>query len=231
VVHRGNLRQLSGVAIVVVLLAAFTAVQLTERARGAADTRCTQHAADAAARARTATGSGAPVTVIGDSWSVGLGLADLADSWPSRLPGRVSVAGFSGSGFSPTASRCGDVSFADRAPAAVPGSGLVVVEGGLNDHDQSEASLIVGFHRLMPALAGHRVIVVGPASAPSRLSSVPRIDHTLAALARQYGVPYVRTSGWRLPYSADRLHLTAEGHRMFGDAVARELADRGLLSR
>lgn len=230
-IHRGSLRLPIGVALVVVLLASFTAVQLVDRARGAADTRCTQHATDSVARARAVTGHGAPVTVIGDSWSVGLGLDDLADSWPSRLPGRVTVAGFSGSGFSPTASRCGDVSFADRAPAAVHGPGLVVVEGGLNDHDQSEASIIVGFHRLMPALAGHRVVVVGPASAPSRLSSVPRIDRTLAALAREYGVPYVRTSGWRLPYSADRLHLTAEGHRMFGDAVARELAARGLLTR
>lgn len=230
-IHRGNLRQLAGVAIVVVLLACITAVQLTERARGAADTRCTRHAADSRARARMATGSGAPVTVIGDSWSVGLGLDELAESWPSRLPGRVSVAAFSGSGFSPTASRCGDVSFADRAPAAVHGPGLVVVEGGLNDHDQSAASIIVGFHRLIPALAEHRVVVVGPASAPSRISTVPRIDRTLAALARQYDVPYIRTSGWRLPYLADRLHLTAEGHRMFGDAVARELAARGLLAR
>ena len=230
-IHRGNARRLSGVAVVVVLLASFTAVQLAERARGAADVRCAQHAADSVARARTATGSGAPVTVIGDSWSVGLGLAQQAGSWPSRLPGRVSVAGFSGSGFSPRASRCGDVSFADRAPAAVRGADLVLVQGGLNDHDQSAASIIVGFHRLMPALAGHRVVVVGPASAPSRLSSVPRVDRTLAALAREYAVPYVRTSGWRLPYLADRLHLTAEGHRMFGDAVARELADRGLLAR
>lgn len=230
-IDRGTLRRLSGVAVVVVLLASVTAVQLSERARGAADTRCRQHAADSLARARTVTGSGAPVTVIGDSWSVGLGLDGLAGSWPSRLPGRVAVAGFSGSGFSPTASRCGDVSFADRAPAAVHGSGLVVVEGGLNDHDQSQASIIVGFHRLMPALAGHRVVLVGPASAPSRLSSVPRLDRTLATLARQYDVAYIRTSGWRLPYLADRLHLTAEGHRMFGDAVARELVDRGLLTR
>ena len=42
-------------------------------------------------------------------------------------------------------------------------------------------------------------------------------------------MPYVATSDLRLPYLSDRLHLTAEGHVMFGDAVAGRLADLGLL--
>lgn len=227
VILRGSPRRLVGAAVVAALVATLLAVQLAERARGATDVRCAQHAAQAAERARTVTGAGAPVTVIGDSWSVGLGLGDPAASWPSRLPGRVTVAGFSGSGFSPRASRCGDVSFADRAAGLAAGlddAALVVVQGGLNDHDQSTAAVVVGFHRLMRVLAGHRVVVVGPAAAPSRRSSVARIDRTLAALAGGYAVPYLPTSDLALPYSADRLHLSAGGHRAFGDAVAARLA-------
>ncbi len=100
------------------------------------------HAAEVSAR----------VVVIGDSWSAGLGLDRPVQSWPSRLPGRVHVAGFSGSGFSAKASPCGRVSFADRAPAALGGGAdLVVIEGGLNDYDRSRAEIKAGFARVVRA--------------------------------------------------------------------------------
>lgn len=195
------------------------------RARGAEASRCERFAAASTARAQTDTGSGRRVVVIGDSWSVGLGLADPASGWPSRLPGRVHVAGFSGSGFSRGASPCGDESYAARArPALRGGADLVVVEGGLNDFDQSDRAIRAGFRRLMGALAGHRVVVVGPAEAPSRARAVPRVDALLAGLAAAYHVPYVRTAGLHLPYLPDRLHLTPAGHRAFGDAVAAQVA-------
>jgi acyl-CoA thioesterase-1 len=50
------------------------------------------------------------------------------------------------------------------------------------------------------------------------------VDRVLAALSDRYDVPYIRTSDWSLTYLEDRLHLTPEGHRAFGDAVARQLA-------
>ena len=53
---------------------------------------------------------------------------------------------------------------------------------------------------------------------------MPRVDTLLARLAAEYGVPYVRTSDLDLAYLADRLHLTAGGHRDFGDAVAVRIA-------
>jgi acyl-CoA thioesterase I len=164
------------------------------------------------------------VVVIGDSWSAGLGLDRPAASWPSRLPGTVHVAGFSGSGFSAHASACARVSFADRAPAALRGGAdLVVVEGGLNDYDRPDTEIGAGFARLMTALAGQQVVVVGPASAPSRAGAVPHVDALLASLAERYGVAYVRTSGLRLDYLDDRLHLTPAGHQAFGDYVAEQL--------
>lgn len=224
-VRRGSLRQVIGALIVVVLLASGAAAIVVERA-GASGNRCERHAADSQVRGRAVTGAGQDVVVIGDSWSVGLGQRDLAGSWASRLPGRVRVAGFSGSGFSPGASPCRAASFAARAAAAVaPGADLVVVQGGLNDHDQPDVAIERGFRQLMTVLADERVLVVGPAAAPSRADAVPHVDDVLDRLAGEYGVPYVATSDVSLPYLRDRLHLTTAGHREYGDLVAERIAE------
>lgn len=226
-----DLRYAVPALLLVLLTAAMVTVQLVERA-GAGTSYCARHVQQSAERAVLVSGSGRPVTVVGDSWSVGLGLDRLSDSWPSRLPGRVSVAGFSGSGFSRSASPCGDESFGTRAGALVDGPaprGLVVVEGGLNDYDRTTTAITLGFERLMQTLEGRRVVVVGPAMAPSRAGAVPRVDRLLAHLAAAHGVPYVATSDLRLPYLSDQLHLTPEGHVLFGDAVAGRLGALGLL--
>jgi acyl-CoA thioesterase I len=221
-------RRVVAPAVLLLLLAlTVVTVQLVDRA-GAGTSYCARHTVQSAQRAAQVTGSGAPVTVVGDSWSVGLGLEQLSGSWPSRLPGRVTVEGFSGSGFSRTASPCGDESFATRA-ARIPERGLVVVEGGLNDYDRSTTAITLGFVRLVRSLDGRRVVVVGPATAPSRAAAVPRVDRLLAQLSAASGVPYVATSDLRLPYLSDRLHLTPEGHEMFGDAVAARLVALGVL--
>ncbi len=222
--HRGILRRLTGASVVVLLLAALMGISAADRA-GAGGTRCQQHRVDARDRAHLVTGDGSPVLVIGDSWSVGLGQDDPGGSWAGRLPGEVHVAGFSGSGFSAHASGCGRVSFADRASTALATRpALVVVEGGLNDYDQPATAIASGFRDLMADLAGHPVVVVGPADAPSRSRAVPRVDALLARLAQEYGIPYVRTTDLDLAYLDDRLHLTAAGHRQFGDAVAERIA-------
>lgn len=213
------------------LAAALTAVTLVH-VEGAAATqreRCQQHREDSLRAARaTAGGTTGPETVVlGDSWSVGLGLGDPTQAWPSRLPGRVSVAGFSGSGFSGAASHCGPVSYAVRAARAVTaGTAVVVVAGGLNDVDQSAAAVAIGFTRLVTLLDARevgRTVVVGPAPAPSRAASVPRVDRLLAGLAAATGVEYVSAADWQVGYLPDRLHPDAAGHREFGDRVAAAL--------
>ena len=222
--HGGNLRRVGGASAVVLLLAAFLAFYVADRA-GAGATRCQQHRLDARERTALVTGEGPRTLVIGDSWSVGLGQQDLGLSWARQLPGEVHVAGFSGSGFSAHASRCGRVSFPDRAPSALAARPqLVVVEGGLNDYDQPATAIEVGFRTLMAELAGQHVVVVGPADAPARSRAVPRVESLLVALSREYGVPYVATSDLDLDYLADDLHLTDAGHRAFGEAVAERIA-------
>ena len=117
------------------------------------------------------------------------------------------------------------MAFADRAAHALRGGAdLVVVEGGLNDYLETDAEIEAGFVRLMRELRGHRVVVIGPATAPARAERVPRVDEQLAALAERYGVAYVRTADLELPYLDDRLHLTPAGHQEFGDFVAEQIA-------
>lgn len=222
-VRRGSLRQLMGALVATLVGSTALGFWIVDDA-DAVVPACERHRIEAAERARTVTGEGERVVVIGDSWSVGLGLADLADSWPSRLEGEVHVAGFSGSGFSARASGCGQVSFADRARAVVQDPDVVVVAGGLNDVDQSDTAIASGFTRLMEVLDEQRVVIIGPASAPRRAAGVPRVDALLRQLSREHAVPYVATDDLELDYLPDRLHLTDAGHADFGDAVAAALA-------
>lgn len=210
-----------------VLVAAAVALIDAPRAHGTDSDRCARFAAASSARARIITGSGPRTVVLGDSYSVGLGLPDARLSWPTRLPGRVQVFGFSGSGFGTASSPCPDASYADRVGRAARGTGLVVVEGGLNDFDQPPAAVRAGLHEVLTALQGHRIVVVGPVRAPARARAVPRVDRLLATECARAGVPYVSMTGLRLPYLADGLHLTAAGHRTFGNAVARAVRSDG----
>ncbi len=211
------------VAVGLVAVVAAAGLFVTVRA-GADLSRCAGFRSAAAARADLVTGSGRDVLVIGDSYSVGLGTS-AAGSWPTRLPGRVRVDGFSGSGFTAGASECGAVSYADRAPRALtPRSRLVVVEGGLNDFDQGRGAIAAGFRRLMAELGHRRVLVVGPAPAPERAAAAPAIDRELARLSGQYGIGYLSMLDTDLPYLDDGLHLTASGHDEFGDRVAAALS-------
>lgn len=218
--------------LVVLLLGVLTSLlvgQPSADARGSVLARCQQFRADSLTRSSLVSGTGERIVVIGDSWAAGLGQRDSRRSWPGRLPGRVVVHGFSGSGYSAGASRCRRVSFADRAAYAVRGGAdLVLVQGGLNDVDQPTAAIRAGFGRLMDRLEGLDVVVVGPAAAPARARGVPRVEAVLSRLAAEHGVAYVATSDLRPAYLADRLHLSTAGHRAYGDAVAARLDARGL---
>lgn len=192
--------------------------------------RCARFTADSADRAAHDLGPGTSPTivVVGDSWSVGLGLDDPATAWPSRLPGRVHVAGYSGSGFSEDASPCGAVSYADRAAGALadaPPGATVVVEGGLNDWDRTDAEITDGFERLLGVVGTHPLLVVGPAAAPARAAFVARVDAVLQHLCDAEGVAYLDPSGLTLDYLPDGLHPTQAGQERFGGFVAAALAD------
>lgn len=193
---------------------------------GAGPDPCAQRTERAEQRSELVTGAGPEVLVIGDSYAVGAGVRP-DESWPVRLPGRVRVDGFSGSGFSVGASRCGDLSYATRAPRSLrTTTRLVVVEGGLNDTDQPAADLEGGVRRLMRILDGRSVLVVGPPATPDRTwSEVARVDATLARIAGEYGASYLSMLRADLTYLDDDLHPDPAGHRVFGDLVAAQVEE------
>ncbi|GAB7006271.1 hypothetical protein JCM18899A_37440 [Nocardioides sp. AN3] len=225
-VPRANSRAVVSVSVALALAVGLVLVGVVvrrDRASASHAGTCHRFAADHAARLREVTGSGRSIAVIGDSWSVGYKLTHPDRAWPSRLRGRVRVDGFSGSGFSAGASPCGAVSYAMRV-GTTRGADLVVVEGGLNDYDQSFAAVRAGFDLLLSRLRGRHVVVFGPAPAPLRLTGARRVDGWLAALSRAQGVDYVSSIGLtHLPYLPDRLHLTPAGQREYGAFVARHL--------
>ncbi|WP_370248037.1 SGNH/GDSL hydrolase family protein [Nocardioides sp.] len=225
-------RRVLAVLLAVALLVGLGVV-VAARVIGRDPDDCDRRARDSAARAAADAGpSDAPgVVVIGDSYSVGAGLADRSLSWPARLaalPARVHVAGYSGSGFEPGALDCTDVSYPDRAPGAVAGrpDAVVVVQGGLNDWDQPETEVAAGLRRTAQALQGHRVVLVGPphVDVPEIDAEVPRLDALLRRLAGEVGWRYLPMTAVDLDF-VDRLHPDVAGHTRFGDRVARGIAD------
>ena len=227
-----NSRRRLAVLAVLALAAVGVGLLVTVGADPSTSARCERQEAVSRARAAADTGSGERVVVIGDSWTVGSGREDVADLWPARLPGRVHVEGWGGSGFSAGASPCEGAQYADRAAAAVgDDAGLVVVQGGLNDFDQPAREIREGARQLLETLAGNRVVLVGPPRAPVMAapdgSRVDRVDAALARVAARHDVPYVSTLDWHLDYLPDGLHPTEEGHRAFGERVAAALEQVG----
>lgn len=218
------------VAAVVALLSAFVAAgYVVDRAQSEDPTTCERYTTESGVRQQIVNGAGTGprIAVIGDSYSVGLQLDHVGTSWPSRLPGEVHVYGFSGSGFAEKSSPCGPVSYADRAGRALRSDPqLVVVQGGLNDYDQPDAAVNDGVRRLLTALEGHQVVLVGPPDAPARPAAA-HVDELLAASAADAGVPYIATSDVDFDYLEGGLHLTPEGHREFGELVAEALPELG----
>lgn len=229
--HHGGVRGRSRVGAAVLVALVLVAAVLLGGARRSHGTetrvaRCERYQQTADAVESRVPAAEAALVVIGDSWSVGLGLEDRSAAWPSRLPSSTRVAGFSGSGYGALASSCGAVSFADRAPEALrdtaPGV-PVIVEGGLNDWDSTDAEITAGFHNLMRELRGHEVLVAGPPAAPARAAFMGRVSSLLADLCHRAGVRYLPTDDLDLIYQPDGLHPSPAGAAVFGDAVAAAL--------
>lgn len=210
--------------IVAALIGLVTALTLVKPAVSTPPDRCTRFVQQSHAHAQDPDDPGGSTAVIGDSYAAGSGLDDPASGWTSRLPGRVFVYAFPGSGFSRDAGKCGGESFAERAPEALQfDPHLVVVQGGLNDIDQTDREIRAGLRRLLTQIGTRRVLIVGPAPAPTRYAGALRVDRVLRAAARRTGTPYLSMIERRLDYLPDGVHLTSTGHRKFGAIVANRI--------
>ena len=108
-----------------------------------------------------------------------------------RLPGRVHVDGFSGSGFSDAASRCGGVSYAARAAVAWPPTraALVVVRAGSTTstaptRDRARLRRAPDASRRAPACSSwaRRRRPTGPPTSPGSTGCSPRPRRPTARL-------------------------------------------------
>lgn len=173
------------------------------------------------------------VVVIGDSYAQGWGLRDPTLSWPTAFAreadATVRVDGFAGSGFTGSAF-CHDEDFGTRAARLdLDGDELLVVQGGLNDVNADPD--VIESAAVTVVEASGADAVVGPPPAPQRdLELTIATDEALARAADEAGVAYVSTIDWDdLTYLPDRLHLTPEGHLLFGTRVADALREAGVL--
>lgn len=168
---------------------------------------------------RKVTDGSTKVAILGDSYSVGAGLADRSKAWPT-LAGRAEgwathVAGVGGTGFV-NAGPCGEQSFGQRLEdvlAVKPQ--ILIIAGGVNDADlapsevQTSASALLHLTASVPT-----VIVVGPANAPAK-SNLPAVDAALAKAATANGRKYVSALNWELEFQPDGLHPTEAGQAVY----------------
>lgn len=172
------------------------------------------------------------MTVLGDSFAQGVGLADpRSQSWPT-LVGRalnrtttvnaVGSTGFANPGF------CGGQDYPARIQQVITSRpATVVVQGGLNDLTLSEQRVRDGARAVLEGLRSvPTVLVVGPTVPPAAdRAKVERVDAILRDTAKAERRPYLSMLDWQLPYISDGLHPTVEGQREYADRIALSLPD------
>ena len=171
------------------------------------------------------TGTGTRVLVIGDSYAQGFGLADPDRSWPHYLPGRVTVDGYSGSGFA-TPSHCGGGTYVERArrlTATRPE--VVIAQGGYNDVRAPARRVERAAIELVRLFPHARVAIVGPPYKQGR-EDLRLVDRALARAAARTGAQYVRAYAWPVRFEARNGHPTAASQRLIGTDVARAVLGR-----
>ena len=160
-------------------------------------------------------GTGEPLTVVGDSYTQGWGLEDPTSSWVAELPNSVTIHAASGSGFT-RGGLCDGGSITELAEGV---TGATILQGGLNDVSASPTDLHAAVSRAIDVVDGD-VVLVGPALAPAvDAAALERVDAVLAEVAAEHDVVYISALGWDLEYS-DGIHLTEDGHQVFGEMVA-----------
>lgn len=164
-------------------------------------------------------GSGAPVTVVGDSYSEGWGLDNPRASWVSYLGMQATVHASSGAGFT----RAGLCDHPALTGLASGEDAPTIIQGGINDVDAPTREVTDSAERAIHT-ASNPVLLVGPAPAPNFTpEQVSAVDGALREAAAAADIPYVSAAAWDDLEYIDGLHLTADSHRLFGERVAAAL--------
>lgn len=168
------------------------------------------------------------VSILGDSYTVGVGLdAGIAAAWPA-LAGRdlgwtTQVAAVGGTGFVNDGA-CGGHAFADRLGGALQeDTETLIIAGGVNDAEAGPSKAKEAADALLERVAYvPNVVVIGPANAPA-VKDLPAIDQALAKAAADNGREYISALSWDLEYLPDNLHPTEAGHKAYAAHVTEAL--------
>lgn len=210
------------VAIVVVAAVLAGALGVGVLVGGGEPDGCDELRANAAAAPDEVAGEGTKAYVLGDSWTSGWALERPTDGYAYLLAASLGwdarVDGGPGTGFA-NGGECGGQDFAARASSVPADAAVVVVEGGLNDADRLDdlpdaVDDVLG--TIEEKAPDAQVYVVGvQVSEVADGRRLARLNRALVAGAEANGATFVDTTEWALPYIADDVHLTPEGHRAF----------------
>ena len=180
--------------------------------------------------------SGSPtVVVLGDSFSLGIGVAGPEVAWPAalgeRLGAEVVVDGVGGTGFT-TRGFCpqSPVLYGERVDADPPDAEVVVVQGSVNDATGGRPEDVgAAAEDVLEDLEDvPTVVVVGPPVIPAaETADIRVIDAALREAAADAGRVYVPLLDAGIPISPDRVHPTLEGHQRIAELVADEIREAG----
>jgi lysophospholipase L1-like esterase len=180
--------------------------------------------------------SGSPtIAVLGDSFSLGIGVAGPEEAWPAalgqRLGAEVVVDGVGGTGFT-TRGFCPEnpVAYGERVDADPPDAEVVVVQGSVNDALGGRPDEVgAAAEELLADLEDVRiVVVVGPAVIPAaETAELQVIDAGLRAAAEDAGRPYVPLLDAGIEILPDRVHPTVAGQQRIGELVAAAIETAG----
>ena len=180
--------------------------------------------------------SGSPtVAVLGDSYSVGVGVAGPEVAWPAalgeRLDAEVVVDGVGGTGFT-TRGFCPEnpVAYGERVDDDPPEAEVVVVQGSVNDALGGRPEDVgAAAEAVLRDLEGvPTVVVVGPAAIPAAETADLRIiDAALREAAADAGRVYVPLLDAGIPILPDRVHPTLVGHEPIAELVAAAIGTTG----
>jgi lysophospholipase L1-like esterase len=175
------------------------------------------------------------IAVLGDSYSLGIGVSGPEAAWPAALGGRlgaeVFVDGVGGTGFT-TRGFCPDdpITYGERVAADPPDAEIVVVQGSVNDalggrpDDVGEAA-----RELLGDLEGvPTVVVVGvPVIPAAEAAELRAIDAALLQAAEEAGRVHVPLVDAGIAILPDRVHPTLEGQQRIAELVAAAIGAAG----
>jgi acyl-CoA thioesterase-1 len=188
-------------------------------------------ASTAAERAAlTAQASGPTAVFLGDSYTQGVGLSNIRDDYAyvtsAAMRWRAVLNAAGGTGYV-NGGPCSGRQFLARVPQIVAlRPAVVVIQGGLDDYrspkQKIERAAEQLYARLQHDLPSTSLVVVGPHSVP-KVSDVKPVIAALRTATSRAHVTYIDASSWRLSFEKDGIHLTVEGHRMYGQQLAAAL--------